>query len=444
MENKNLHLAHIEDEILDGGYSGAKAAISYLESVADMISGHSDTQHMITVKWDGSPSLVCGQNPQNGKFFVGTKSVLNKNTPKLCYTHNDVDAMYKRQEGLATKLHAALEYLPKLKIKNHIFQGDLMFGPGDVKEQTIDGEQYITFQPNTIMYAVPAKSKLGRRIKKAKIGIIFHTAYKGDSIHNLHATFKISLSDLYNTTDVWFDDASYMDASGSVTMTAKETKHIQEQLTKANHTISSIPSSEFKLLASDKKYIAFLKQHHNHLIRQGTEIGDINNWINSFSEFSHGKIQKEKVKDDTKQRKTEQLHGHTAKVKHVLLKVLEFQKIIIDIKHILIRKLELAKKIGTFHVSEKGLTVVGPEGFVCVDHIGKAVKLVDRLKFSKANFNKHENEEMTAVTHAAPLNTDQSYMGGENGLAGKDDTTGSYLGKSTGQAFGSFGGLGGG
>ena len=35
---------------------------------------------------------------------------------------------------------------------------------------------------------------------------------------------------------------------------------------------------------------------------------------------------------------------------------------------------------------ENGYEVTGEEGFVAVDKIGNAIKLVDRLEFSKLNF----------------------------------------------------------
>ena len=60
---------------------------------------------------------------------------------------------------------------------------------------------------------------------------------------------------------------------------------------------------------------------------------------------------------------------------------------IIDAKLLIIRKLDRAKRIGTFLKTADGYKVTEQEGFVAIDHMGKnAVKLVDRLEFSKANF----------------------------------------------------------
>ena len=449
VETKNLHLPHIEEEILDSGYEGAKAAIQHLEGVTGMLAGNSESGTLITTKWDGSPAIVAGTNPENGKFFVGTKSVFNKTVPKICYTPGDINEMYSGE--LAEKLRACLKHLPKLNIKG-ILQGDLMFTEGDVKERKIDGKNHLTFMPNTILYAIPTDSKLGKKIAKAKLGIIFHTGYDGPSIKDLSATHRISVKDLTSTPDVWFDDATYLDASGAVTLTAQETAEAIRHIEAARRALARITKEEFNKITSDKKYVQFLKQYQNQLIRGGELIGDISQWITSLPEFIATKIGKEKVKPETQKKKIEKLHAHAREAEGALRKILEFQKHIIEAKHILIRKLETAKRIGTFRVSDKGLIVAPQEGFVCVDKLGRAVKLVDRLEFSRANFLRREEDgeegEITAVIGTpsllsqTSLMSQASYMGGETGLAGKDPVQTPYLGTPTGQFSDSTGTLG--
>lgn len=435
VEGKNTHLEHAEDLILNSGYSGAKEAIASLEGVAGMLAGHSDQGHMLTTKWDGNPALFCGSNPENGKFFVGTKGIFSKSNPRICYSHEDIDNFYGGVEGLANVLHSALKYLPELGIKGFVLQGDVLFSsPDDIQEKSFEGEDYVTFHPNTILYAVPTKSELGKRIRQAKFGIIFHTAYKGDSIHNLHGTFKISLDSLNKSKNVWYDDASYMDTSGSVTMTEKETNYVHDQLQNAKTVLAQITQEDFQKLFSNKTYIQLLKQHQNQLIRGGEHIEDIEQWLGKLPGFVEQKVGKEKTKPEAQQRKIQRLHAHTQDLMGVLKKVLQFQKLIVTIKHTLIGKLENAKKVGTFHVSDKGLTVAKQEGFVAVDHIGNAVKLVDRLEFSRQNWaRRSENEEIADVANTGPTMKQGSYMGGETGLAGKDEAQSSYLGRSTGQ-----------
>ena len=70
----------------------------------------------MTVKWDGVPAVICGIDPQKGDFFVGTKSVFNKVSPKICYSEEDVDKIYPPGQ-LADKLKPSYRYLSKLPIR---------------------------------------------------------------------------------------------------------------------------------------------------------------------------------------------------------------------------------------------------------------------------------------------------------------------------------------
>lgn len=438
LEGANLHIEHIEDGILNSGYKGASSTIKILEGIANMLAGNSEDTVMITTKWDGRPSLFCGYHPENNRFFIGTKSALNKNNPRICYTPEDIDQYYDDVEPLNSRLHAALKYLPELSIKG-ILQGDILFGPDDIKEQNIKGEDYITFHPNTILYAVPSNSDLGKKIRQAKLGVVFHTAYEGDSLQTLKGSFKISLSGLRKSKNVWYDDATYKDVSGSVTLTGDETDLVNEQLNKAKTILATITNEEFRNLLSHKTYLQLIKQHQNQLIRGGEQINDTRQWVSRLPGFLEQKINKEKTSPDAQKRKLERLSVHTQNIP--LEKILNFQKQILEVKSLLMTKLENAKRVGTFHVSDKELKVVKQEGFVAVDHIGNAVKLVDRLEFSKHNWKRRENEEITAVAKVGPLMKQGSFMGGETGLAGKKDATPSYLGKSTGQFTDSTGTL---
>lgn len=447
LEQKNLHLEHIEEEILNRGYEGAKAALSFIEGVAGMLMGNANSKTMITVKWDGSPAIFAGTNPENGKFFVGLKSVFNKRTPKLIYTVEDVRQYYSEQPDLANKLTNALKYLSKLNIKGRVLQGDMMFGPGDLDKTTYEGKEYITFRPNTVLYAIPADSKLAQTIQRAKIGVIFHTEYQGDSLATMKGSFRPSLDKLAKTPDVWYDDASYLDASGSVTMTEAESKRVADLINNARRTLATINKEEFSALYQNKHFVGLLKRYQNQLIRGGqAQTENLSQWIAHLPRFLEQQIQKERTTDATKQRKIQELHALVKRVQPTLEKILRYQVNVVQAKNLLIEKLETAKQIGTFHVTDQGLKVAKQEGFVAVDHIGNAVKLVDRLEFSRQNFARHEEEEISAVIGTPPLQQQGSYMGGETGMAGKgaDPTVGStsYLGEPTGQYTDSTGTLG--
>ena len=171
---KNLHLEHLEDEIINYGVDGGRAALNFLRSLRDMLAGASRSSVNMTVKWDGAPAIFAGIDPSDDKFFVAKKSVFNVN-PKLYKTEAEIND--DLSGALNSKFKIALQEFSKLGIKG-VLQGDLMF-TDDVETTKIEGASYYTFQPNTIVYAVPMDSKLGSIINKSKIGIVWHTTYTG-------------------------------------------------------------------------------------------------------------------------------------------------------------------------------------------------------------------------------------------------------------------------
>ena len=222
---KNLHLEHLEDEILNYGVDGGRAALNFLRSLRDMLAGASRSSVNMTVKWDGAPAIFCGIEPETGDFFVAKKSVFNVN-PKLYKTNAEIDA--DLSGALNSKFKVALAEFSKLGIKD-VLQGDLMF-TDDVGTDTIDGTKYYTFQPNTIVYAVPVDSELGKTINKAKVGIVWHTTYTGSALQDMKASFGANISSLNKPSSVWMDDATYKDTSGSATFTKSENDKITQLL----------------------------------------------------------------------------------------------------------------------------------------------------------------------------------------------------------------------
>ena len=199
-EDTNTHLEHLEDEIINGGMAGAKTALLFLNSLTDMLSGSSTSKLTVTTKWDGAPAVFAGINPENGKFFVATKSLFNK-VPKINYTNADIKSNHGT-EGPVNKLKVALKYLPELNMDG-IYQGDIMFTKEDLEQENIDGVTSLTFTPNTITYAVPDDSDLASTIRKSKIGVVWHTTYKGSTIADLSASFGVDASKFTKTKNVW-------------------------------------------------------------------------------------------------------------------------------------------------------------------------------------------------------------------------------------------------
>ena len=394
-EGKNLHLEHIEDQVLNRGVAGAREAINFLQSLRNMLAGHADTKMNITTKWDGAPAVFAGTNPENGKFFVGTKGIFAKNA-KLNYTDDDIDRNHP-SEGLNAKLKMALRYLPKLGIKG-ILQGDMMFTKGDLKKETIDGESYITFQPNTIVYAVPTSSKLAQMMMAAQVGIVFHTSYTGQKMEDMKASFNIDIGRLATTKDVWFRDASFTDASGSATFTEEETKQITTILSLAGRTFQTIPALTLNRISSSDTILEYIKTFNNTKVREGKKITDTRAHTLELIRFVEAKLNKEIAsvkREDTKRKKaaekTEIMRFFRSSAMS-LKTIFDLQNLLVDAKLMIIRKLETIKSIGTFIRTDDGFRITAPEGFVAVSKTtGGALKLVDRLEFSQANFTAAKN-----------------------------------------------------
>ena len=390
-EGKNLHLEHLEDEVLNRGVVGARQAINFLQSLRDMLAGHSESKINITTKWDGAPAVFCGINPENGKFFVGTKGVFSK-TAKLNYTDDDIDKNHPG-EGLNKKLKIALRYLPKLDIQG-VIQGDMMFTHEDLQDQNIDGEEYVTFQPNTIVYAIPKNSNLARSIDAAKMGIVFHTSYTGKTMEDMKASFNIDIGKMSTTKDVWFRDASFVDASGTATFTKDETQKITSILSQAGNIFRTIDSKFLNSIAIKEKLLVDIKAFNNSKVRAGEEIHNTTSHTNELLKRLEDKYNANIL--DAKKEETRQLR--IAEKNHLLsdlvrnrqnLKLIfDLMNLLVEAKLMVVRKLQSVKGVGTFIRTDDGFRVTSPEGFVAVDRLkGNAMKLIDRMEFSMQNFN---------------------------------------------------------
>lgn len=393
-EGKNLHLEHIEDLVFNEGYMGAQRALNYLEALRQMFAEGRGATTKVTVKWDGAPAIICGTDPADGRFFVGTKSVFAKDS-KACKSAADIRKFYGEQEGLAKKLEVALKYLPKLGIGN-VLQGDLMFTPGDITTTEINGEEVYVFQPNTITYAVPVNSNLGKRIARSKLGIIFHTAYEGNSLPEMRASFGAEVAGLNPSKDVWYDDATYKDFTGIASLTPQENGVISRTLGQAALTLRKIEAKKFDIILGNPEFANYIKPFVNNMVRGGEQVGEPIAFLKRFLSFYIGKQEAEIAKlkggpesaaAQARIKKIEQNETFIEDNTNTLLGILAIYKRIIEIKLLILAKIQKVESIGTFIKDNNGYRVTAPEGFVAIGHDGGAVKLVDRIEFSRQNFN---------------------------------------------------------
>ena len=392
---KNLHLEHLEDEIINYGVDGGRAAINFLRSLRDMLAGSSRSSINMTVKWDGAPAIFAGIDPEDDKFFVAKKSVFNV-SPKLYKTNKEIDD--DLSGALNSKFKIALAEFSKLGIKG-VLQGDLMF-TDDVEKTTIDGMVYYTFQPNTIVYAVDINSDIGKQIKKAKIGVVWHTTYTGDTLPDMTASFGVNISRLNTPDTVWMDDATYKDTSGRSTFTAKETEKVTTILSQVGRTFQKISSpklSKFIKLQESMTGVlagASLKTYNNSKVRAGQKISNPKQHAAGYVKWVEMSIQKQidKVKTDKGKDKYKNIQKEYIREvrKHInnLTNILTFQNLLVDAKMQIIKKLNSVKGLtDTFIKTDNGFKVTNPEGYVAIDRVsGGAVKLVDRMEFSFNNF----------------------------------------------------------
>ena len=395
---KNLHLEHLEDEIINNGINGGRAAINFLRALRDMLAGESGSKINMTVKWDGAPAIFAGTDPADGKFFVAKKSVFNA-VPLLYKSAKEIQDA-DLSPTLKSKFAVAFKELSGLGIKD-VIQGDLMF-TDDKADKKINGESYVTFQPNTLVYAVQKDSAIGKQISAAKLGVVWHTTYKGKDLQGMTASFGANISGLKKSSSVWMDDATFKDVSGSAKFTATELKAVNSSLSSVGRKFKKIKANDFKTFVSmqDKTFIKGLsggsfKTYLNAYIREGQDISTKNirqlgysMYVKKFfDEKVISKLKTEKSRK-IKEELRDDLVKKLMKLDSVVYAIVDFMEELITAKTLIVNKLNSIKQMTDIFVrTDKGYKVSNPEGYVAIDHTGtNAVKLVDRMEFSFNNF----------------------------------------------------------
>tara|TARA_B100001250_G_scaffold116138_1_gene98455 strand:- start:356 stop:1561 length:1206 start_codon:yes stop_codon:yes gene_type:complete len=386
------HLEHLEDEMLNYGVEGCKAAVSFLQELKKML-GHQESSGFMQTKWDGAPSVVCGVDPLSGVFFVGTKSVFNKTEPKLCASEEAVNNYY--QGDLAEKLKYSLRYFSQLGIKG-VIQGDLLFTDSTRTRENVDGEELYTFRPNTITYGIPLSHDIGKEIGRAKIGVVFHTHYTGDSLGEMQAKAGAPINTYNKISEVAvINNDTPMDRVG----------FSKAELTKFDNYISKIKEMCRKCgpfldelvdaigTTGDKKFhiASFLKQFFNNEIKNARTINNVDDAMYSMLNFYGDKMEKELAKIKTAANLTKKRNLvydsqlYVEKNKDKFKAMLTLYKELQTVKQMVIDKLDHLEEFRTYVQTDKGYKVTGPEGYV-LHKDGDMIKFVNRLEFAYNNF----------------------------------------------------------
>ena len=385
---KNTHLTHLEDRFITDGISGAQESIQILREMGEFLSGKGGNVN-VTTKWDGAPAIVCGIDPTDNKFFVGTKSVFAKNEPKVCKTPQDIQKWYSGE--LAQKLKTSLQYLPSCNIKG-VLQGDLMF-TNDKRTETIDGKRYITFRPNTITYAVNPKTPLGREINIAQMGIVFHTSYSGPSLPEMSASFDIPNGAFKESPSVWAESATFQDIGGVASMSMAERNSYDGWVNKAEGSVRKAGSIMNKIQSGKKalKLDTELLKFFNNYVKRGQNIPSVEKAYVDFhqhlaNEYNKvmGKLKTNAAQDRKGMAFLEQIvfmEDNEKDFKMMIAAYMNIQKA----KNLLVEKMKAVQSMNMFVDRGGTYEATTPEGFVAITG-KKATKLIDRLEFSRLNF----------------------------------------------------------
>ena len=385
----NTHMTHLEDAIFLLGIEGTRQSINFLIQMRETLNGTARQALRTSVKWDGAPAIFMGQHPQTKEFIIAKKSLFNKNP--LYYTSiQEIQKSTDLNAELKSKFKVAFEGYKNAGIKG-IIQGDFLWENKDLKTETIDGEEVITFHPNTIVYSVQKDSPMGKKIAASKFGIVWHTTYSGRTLQNMNASFGVKMpSEPRNGVQF---DAMYNDVSGSASLTMRESNVLARHLTACGQNFRKISRSTFATLNTDE-IAMFATTYTNSFIRanQSPSARDL---AAGFLPFIQDKFNTEVNKRKTPRGRDGQKKKFMPIIRAVrgigsaqLLAVFTMYYHLQQAKDLLVKKLNSASFIRTFLKTKDGWKVTGQEGFVAIDRTGtQAVKLVDRLDFSYANFN---------------------------------------------------------
>jgi hypothetical protein len=386
-------LPYVEDLLFSKKYAGALEAMDFIDSVREMLAKGTGQIENVSEKWDGSPAIVCGTDPEDGKFFVAIARSMGGRVPKIVKSERDIANWYGDRPELAEKLSAALRYLPEIGIQG-VIKGDLMFTRDMLVTENIDGQDYITFTPNTITYAVPVGSKLAARIARAHIGMAFHTRYEGETVPTMNPVAGNAVAGLTHTASVWFDDADYSDYTGIASLTPEENQRIESQLAAAVKTLTKIGPVRFDQVLDNTEFSKHIKDYINRSIDSGEHITNptsfLQGFVNFYKQRQEGDIanMKSGPTSAAATRRREQMAATEQFISdnmNTFLGILAVYKRLVELKMAILAKLNTIDHIGHFVRTDDGYRVTAPEGFVVIGHDFNRVKLIDRLEFSRLN-----------------------------------------------------------
>ncbi len=398
---KLKHLEHLEDHLIHGGHEGVAHASETLADVVAILEGKPrksfGQQTRITTKYDGAPSIVFGINPENGKFFVATKSAFNKN-PKLNYTDRDIEENHGHAPGLVAKLKEALKELPKVMPgSGGVFQGDVMYSKSDLVKNK-NGSY--SFTPNTITYTTDNPEQT-RSAEVANFGVVVHSRYVGKKLEDAKVSFDVDQSQFKRNPDVHMINPEISGAN----IKPIEKKKYETELQQALDIYTNMDDDIFNVVDG---HDATMKTYINTCVRDGST-PDAKGYLTYVKGRNVKDIEKMKSPDGKAKKKAaaDAIESHIKNHIEQFNNLFRMHKCIQNAKNTLTTA--LSNTVNTGLKTTIGGEPTKPEGFVAIRG-GRPTKLVDRAEFSAANFaggafQKASKEETAASEDLNPVVT---------------------------------------
>ena len=376
------HIHHAEDRPLLHGSKGFEHTHSALTHAHEhMVAGKHDTS--LTMKYDGSPSVVFGHHPTTNKFFVATKSAFNKN-PKLNYSDSDIEANHGHAPGLVSKLKSALHHLPKVAPKKGVYQGDLLHTPEDHVHHK-NGS--VSFKPNTITYT--AHGHEAEQVKKSKVGVVVHQQYKphtaGGGLEHMTVTPHPDIHNFKSHPDVHLKTAEH--DTSKIEYPKKDQESFKKHIDAAKAIHAKGGSKMYSAVAPHSGEAGHLSTYINHTVRTGEtpSVKGFQQHVTAQHERIASKLKTPAFADQRRQEGAKHV-AHIEKHSQHYGNLLSMHHHLQQAKNVLVKNLEKHEGGLDHHIDGNKSK---PEGFV-VNHKPaggreEPTKLVNRAEFARAN-----------------------------------------------------------
>lgn len=372
-ESKLKHMTHVEDHVVDSGSKGFAHAYHTLNAVHEKLVGKTNATK-VSMKYDGSPSVMFGYHPETGKFFVGSKSVFNKD-PKINYTPEDIDKNHGHAPGLVSKLKAALEHLPKaMPEKKGVYQADIMHTPEDLNHE---GHR-ISHTPQLITYHHKTNSDEGKKAANSKIGVAIHTQYEGKTF----ADMTVKQGHIPEMKD--HKDVHQFPMHHELQHVAYTKDNQNEYKTHMANAMDSYKKTPKEAFAHGEKHADMLNTHINQSVRKNTSPS-----AEGFKE--HLKTHYAKKASGVKTPQAKERHDLAGKRHIASINDSHINQVLQVHKHLQKAKDSLTNAFNTHHIHghEVDGEPTNPEGYV-IHHNDRPSKFVLRHEFSRQNFAKND------------------------------------------------------